>query len=84
MGDVEGFFLLEPAAELDGCPVELSGEGGIIDKRQDFGLNGGGGELSWPGTMGTIGEGVDALFVEASDPESQAAFAAPAVAQNKI
>jgi hypothetical protein len=35
-------------------------------------------------TAGTIGEPVDALFVETRDPEPQAALAAPAIAKDVI
>ena len=35
-GDVEGFFPAQPAAELDGGPVELTGQRGIVDDGQDL------------------------------------------------
>jgi hypothetical protein len=43
-GDV-GLLLTQPAAELDGGPVELASEGGIVGDGQDLGLDGGRGEF---------------------------------------
>ena len=64
--------------------MELAGQRGIVDDGQDLGLDGGSAEFARASTAGTIGETVDALFVEARGPESQAALATPAVAKNQI
>ena len=84
VGDVDGFLLFEPAAELHGGPMKLSGLGGIIDDRQDLRFDGPGGELARPAAAGAVGKSVDALFIETGNPESQASFAAPAVAQDPL
>lgn len=84
VGNVEGFFLTKPAAELDGGPVELARECGIVHDGQDFRLDVGGSEFARSSVPGAVGEPVDALLIDARDPESQAALAAAAVAENQI
>ncbi len=58
VGDVKWLFLTQPAAELDGGPVELAGQGGIVDDGQDLGLDGGGGEFARTADAGPIGEAI--------------------------
>ena len=52
----------------------------MIDEWQNPGC----GELARPAGPGAAGQSIDALCVEARDPESQAAFAPAAVAQDQI